>query len=106
MLRLNMNTKIVVGIVTLLVMVGLVVASGVYSPPAEVVADPMRGGTSAVSGVIMWGETTATDATVDTGDEVCAIFGYTCSTTQDVIGTDIACATAHTVRDHWLAFCK
>lgn len=58
------------------------------------------------SGVVFWGVTTAEDATLDTGSEVCATNGFTCVTTNDVLATPIACGTAHTDHDYWLAFCR
>jgi len=59
-------------------------------------------------GVVLFGVKTVTDGNFDTGTEVCAgnSPALTCVGTSDVLGTNIACGTAHTAIDNWLAFCK
>lgn len=64
------------------------------------------GSGGANNGSVYWGVKTATSASFDTGTEVCAAAGLACQTTADALGTPIACGTAHTVIDQWLAFCK
>ena len=61
-------------------------------------------------GVVLWGVTTATSSSFDTGNEVCAASGagLTCVSTNDLgsSSTAISCSTAHTQSARWLAFCK
>jgi hypothetical protein len=68
----------------------------------------VTGTASTLHGGVFWGVTTATSASFDTGTEVCAAQPgmTTCVTTFDVLGTPIACGTAHVVYDGWQANCR
>jgi hypothetical protein len=87
-------------------------ANECFTPAVASVGDVMqmsaiaRATGSDSHGVVLWGVATSTDSGFDTGDKVCRAQGFACVTTFDTPGKPIACGTAHTSYNGWLAECK